>query len=90
MTFLLEGADSPKLRGWRNYLMIADGKRASVMSQPIDAEFAARKYGAKFFARGTWEDETIPALPDSFHTPRTEIVAEIYGTKPQPKQMELA
>ncbi|MEI9961355.1 MAG: hypothetical protein WDM76_09595 [Limisphaerales bacterium] len=55
----------------------------------MTAPRAAQKYHAKFYARGTWEDETKPVAPDVMPVPKPEILAEIYGTNPREEKRQL-
>jgi hypothetical protein len=88
--FIVEGKNHSVLRGWRHYQIITDGKAGHCMSQPMNAQIAATKFHAKFYARGTWEDDTKPVAPDTMPVPRAEIMVEIYGTNPAAEKRQLA
>lgn len=87
--FILEGADVVQrnfagkriMEGWRHYRCIFGGRSCSTIALPFTAEVALKKYQAKFYPRGTWEDTSREHLPDQMPFPKAEIVAEIFGCK---------
>ncbi len=105
--FILEGKDATNLHlkngegeiaktilrggGWRWYQIITDGKSGVVMSRKMDEWQAREKFHAKFYPRGSWEDETHPTPDEVMPVPRAEIFEEIFGRPVHEKQqMEFA
>lgn len=77
---LLEGPAHKVMCGWRHFLIVTKGRRASVLGMNGSGPKFAKDLRAEFYAAGTWEDENDcvrAAAAGRFSAVRVEILSRL-------------